>query len=163
MSAKKNQQNQSSPASFAYAVFKAIASLQLAVVLMVLLGCILAAATFVEKAKGMDYVQWTIYHSTWFIALQGVLAVNVIAAMLIRFPWGFRRIGFLLTHVGILMVLAGALWTYLYGIEGSIIFAEGETVRQYIVPKEDKILPSGTIRPASKTTRPAYGPIRPAR
>lgn len=123
-----------------FVIYQWIASLQLAIVLMVFLGCVLAAATLLEKSKGMDYVQWYVYHSSWFIALLGLLALNILASISIRYPWGFSRIGFLLTHIGILMILAGALWTFLYGIEGAIAFTEGETVRQYIVPKEDKIV-----------------------
>ena len=52
----------------------------------------------------------------------------------------FTASGFCLCTSGILMILAGALWTFLYGVEGVIVFAEGETVHRYIVPKEDKIV-----------------------
>jgi cytochrome c-type biogenesis protein CcsB len=121
-------------------LYRWLSSLQLAVVLMVFLGCVLAVATLVEKWNGTNYVQWYIYHSSWFVALLGLLALNVLAATMFRYPWGFSRIGFLLTHIGILMILAGALWTFINGIEGAIVFTEGETVRQYIVPKEDKIV-----------------------
>ncbi|MGA2059812.1 MAG: cytochrome c biogenesis protein CcsA [Thermoguttaceae bacterium] len=140
MSNTETQNKQPALHRIGFVIFQWIASLQLAIVLMVLLGCVLAEATFLEKSKGMDYVQWYVYHSSWFIALLCLLALNIFAATLIRYPWGFSRIGFLLTHVGILMILAGALRTFLYGIEGVIVFTEGETVRQYIMPKEDKIV-----------------------
>jgi cytochrome c-type biogenesis protein CcsB len=136
----ETKENQPALSRIGVGVFRWFASLQLAIVLMVFLGCVLAAATFLEKSKGMEYVQWVVYHSPWFIALLGMLALNIVASILIRYPWGFSRIGFLLAHVGILMILAGALWTFLYGAEGAIAFTEGETARQYIVPKEDKII-----------------------
>ena len=140
MSNTESQKAQPALHRIGFVIFQWIASLQLAIVLMVFLGCVLAEATFLEKSKGMDYVQWYVYHSSWFVALLGFLALNILAATLIRYPWGFSRIGFLLTHIGILMILAGALRTFLYGVEGAIAFTEGEIVRQYIVPKEDKIV-----------------------
>jgi cytochrome c-type biogenesis protein CcsB len=140
VNAPEKQKSQPTLHRIGLTIYQWLASLQLAIVLMVFLGCILAEATNLERSKGMDYVQWYVYHSPWFVALLGLLAMNILAAILIRYPWGFSRIGFLITHIGILMIMAGALWTFLYGIEGVIVFTEGETARQYVVPKEDKII-----------------------
>jgi hypothetical protein len=102
-------------------------SLRLAVLLIAVLAGVLAWATFVEAAKGREYAQWYVYHSPWFIALLGVLAANILACTAIRFPWGKRRIAFLITHAGLLVLLAGAIQTFVSGIEGQLGFAEGET------------------------------------
>ena len=108
-------------------VFGWLASLKLAVVLLVGLAVVLACTTVVEKQKGTEYVHWYVYQSRWFIALLGLLAANVLAAALIRFPWKRRHIGFLTTHGGVLVLLGGALQTHFRGMEGQLSFAEGKT------------------------------------
>ena len=75
-------------------VFRFLASLKLAVTLIVLLAAVLAAATFVESDKGRDYARWYFYTQTWFVALLGMLGVNILSATLIRFPWKLRQFGF---------------------------------------------------------------------
>lgn len=107
-------------------VFRFFASLELAVVLMVFLAAVLAWATCLEAAKGRGYVQWHVYGSHWFAALLALLGVNILAATLVRFPWDRGQIGFVVTHVGLLVLLAGSIQTSLFGIEGQISLAEGE-------------------------------------
>ncbi len=108
-------------------LFLFLGSLKVAVVLLVMLSVVLAWATVVESIKGREYAQWYVYQSRWFSALLGILAINIFAATVNRFPWGKRRIGFLVTHGGLLVLLAGAIFTYRYGIEGQVGFAEGQT------------------------------------
>jgi len=102
-------------------------SLKLAVVLMATLAVVLACATVLERAAGRECTLWYVYHSAWFIALLAVLAANLLASALIRFRWKRRQTGFLLTHAGVLVLLAGAAATFLAGIEGQLSFREGET------------------------------------
>ena len=92
-----------------------------------LLAAILAAATFVESDKGRDYARWYFYTQTWFVALLGMLGVNILAATLIRFPWKLRQFGFVVTHAGLLVLLAGSIVTFNYGIDATISLEEGET------------------------------------
>jgi hypothetical protein len=104
---------------------RSLASVRLAIVLIVVLAIVLAGATFLEKATSPDTTQWYVYHSPWFIGLLAIIAVNILASTLIRFPWGLRRIGFVITHVGVLMVMAGAMQTFWSGVEGRLVVIEG--------------------------------------
>ena len=108
-------------------IFRLLASLKLAVTLIVLLAAILAAATFVESDKGRDYARWYFYTQTWFVALLGMLGVNILSATLIRFPWKLRQFGFVVTHAGLLVLLAGSIVTFNYGVDATISLEEGET------------------------------------
>ena len=112
---------------WAWTLYRLLASLELAVVLIVVLAAVLAWATFMEAGQGREYTQWFVYSSQWFIALLALLGVNVLAAALIRFPWERRQIGFVVTHAGILVLLAGAIQTFIGGVEGQLNFVEGET------------------------------------
>ncbi len=108
-------------------LFRLLGSLKLAVVLIAVLAGVLAWATFVEAGKGREYTQWHVYHSRWFAALLGLLAVNIFASAASRFPWGRKRIGFLITHGGLLVLLAGSIQTFVAGIDGQLGFEEGQT------------------------------------
>src|SRR5208283_4317847 len=114
-------------------VFRILASLQLAVGLIVLLAVVLAAATFVESDQGRDYARWYFYTQTWFVALLGLLGVNILSAALIRFPWKPRQFGFLVTHTGLLVLLAGSIITFNYGIDATISLEQGEASSQVTV------------------------------
>jgi len=107
--------------------FRFLASLKLAVTLIVLLAAILAVATLVEADKGRDYTRWYFYTQTWFVALLGMLGVNILSATLIRFPWKLRQFGFVVTHAGLLILLAGSIVTFNYGIDAMISLEEGKT------------------------------------
>jgi len=119
--------------SMAREMLRLFASLKLAVLLIAILAAVLAWATFLESAKGRQYAQWNVYHAPWFIGLLGLLAVNVFACTASRFPWGKRRIGFLITHVGLLVLLGGAIATFVAGIDGQLGFEEGETANSIAI------------------------------
>ena len=109
------------------------ASLKLAVILIVSLAAILAWATFMEADRGREYAQWYVYKADWFIALLGLLTVNIFSATLVRFPWKLRQTGFLITHAGLLVLLAGSVVTFWKGVEGQISMTEaprGQSARQ---------------------------------
>jgi cytochrome c-type biogenesis protein CcsB len=111
----------------ARAVFRLLASLKLAVTLIVVLATVLAAATFVESDKGRDYARWYFYTQDWFVGLLALLGVNILSATLIRFPWKPRQFGFVVTHCGLLTLLAGSIVTFNYGVDATISLEEGES------------------------------------
>lgn len=121
------------PGGIAVRLFRVLASLRLAVPLIALLAAVLACATFFDAAKGADYAQWYFYHSWWFLLIIGLVAANILASTLIRFPWGKRRIGFLITHAGLLVLLAGSVRTLVSGLSGQLSLAEGETANSILL------------------------------
>jgi hypothetical protein len=56
-----------------------------------------------------------------------VLLVNLIAAHAKRFRWAWRKLGIHLTHVGLIIMLAGGLFTDLFAVESHMQLAGGET------------------------------------
>lgn len=52
-----------------------------------------------------------VYGSLWFRFLLGLFAANVAFSLIDLWPWGRPRIGFVLTHGSMLLVLLGALVT----------------------------------------------------
>ena len=112
---------------------RVLASLRLAIGLLVLLAIVLAVATFVERNEGAGYAQWHIYHSPWFAGLLGLLAANIVAAAVVRYPWKGRHVGFLITHAGILVLMFGAMLTFYGKLEGRLELTEGGEAADHIV------------------------------
>src|SRR6476620_405665 len=57
----------------------------------------------------------------------GVLLINLIAAHAKRFRWAWRKLGIHLTHAGLIIMLAGGLFTDLFAVESHMRLANGET------------------------------------
>ncbi len=102
-----------------------LGSLWFAAVILVLLLVAMAFATIYETLYGTERALQEYYHSWWFAGLLGLLAANVAATLIVRFPFTRRQIGMVVTHLSILMVLGGALVTQSRGLNGRLVIAEG--------------------------------------
>jgi len=148
-------------------ILNAIASLKLAVILLVVLLVGLSAGTIIESQTSVAVAQRTVYYAWWFLALEALFVVNVVASIVVHFPWGKERLGFLLTHTGLVVILAGAATTYFVGLDANLGLWEGQSGDQASVttrdqqPSHDVTLPftvklidfqidyyPGTMRPA---------------
>ncbi len=114
-------------------LLRAIGSLWFAAVLLILCLVAMANATVFEMTHGTEHALAMFYKSWWFRLILALLGVNVLAALIARFPFTRRQIGFVLTHVGILAILGGALVTKTWGVDGRISIVEGESVSELIV------------------------------
>jgi hypothetical protein len=79
-------------------LFAFLASLKLAVILLVLLLVGLSVVTILESRSGAEVAGRLVYYSWWFLGLQGLFAVNLAMSLADLFPWGRKRIGFLVVH-----------------------------------------------------------------
>lgn len=108
-------------------LFDFLASLRLAVVVILTLASTCAFATFYEMKHGTAAAQRDIYQTGGFAFLLGLLGVNIFSVMVSRYPWKKHHIGFLLAHVGILTLLAGSLISLHRGLDSNMALFEGET------------------------------------
>lgn len=113
------------PLRILWRMYAFLASLRLAVLLIVSLVVVLAWATVIEQRYGGKAAWFGIYGTGWFSALLLLLGGNVLAAALIRFPWKRHQTGFVITHFGILVLLAGCLLSRLGGIDAQMPIYEG--------------------------------------
>ena len=88
-----------------------LGSIKIAVVLLIVVLIALAAGTIIESARGTEAAAGLVYGSLWFRFLLGLFAANVAFALVELWPGGRQRIGFVLTHGSMLLVLLGALVT----------------------------------------------------
>lgn len=105
----------------------AAASLRLAVILIAGYAVLLAWATLVEHQHGGAAAHFGVYDTGWFAAITALLGLNVLCAVVVRFPWKRQQMGFLVTHLGILVLLVGCWVSRQYGIEAQMPIFEGRS------------------------------------
>ena len=98
---------------------KHIALITLAVTIAVMV-----AATIVEKFHGSEYALDNIYHSTAFFTLWGIVAISGLCYI---FSVKMQRSPFtLMLHLSLVLILAGAMITHLFGVNGVLHLREGD-------------------------------------
>ena len=118
-----------------------IASMRTAIILMGIYALGLASATFLEKYYGTAAAKAMIYYSPLFFLLQGLMALNFLAILFQRKGLNRGRWGFLLTHIALLVILAGAMVSHVIGEEGILHLREGECSDQLQIETD-----RGTLR-----------------
>lgn len=113
------------------ALLRAVGSLWFAAVLLVLMLFAMACATVYETMHGSEQAREIFYRAWWFQGLLAIFGLNVLASILLRLPLHRKHVGFLITHLSLLCVLVGAYVTHVYGIDGQVGIAEGQTVDQF--------------------------------
>ena len=113
--------------SFGGRMLAFLSSLRLAVVTMLTLGAVCGYATFYEMHNGTPAAQRDIYLTPWFAAILGLLGLNVFSVMVSRYPWTKHHAGFLIAHVGILLLLVGSVVSLYRGLDSNMALFEGET------------------------------------
>ncbi len=96
--------------------------------LYVLVIVTMAAATFIEKSRGTDFVHNAVYGSWWFTALWALLAVAAVVYIVRR---RVRRLSTLALHLALLLILAGALLTHVSAWRGRVHLRSGLAVDTY--------------------------------
>lgn len=121
-----------------------ISSLRLTVFCLSAALVLVLAGTLAQVRLGLYFVQEQ-YFQSWFVwwsasadgfhlpvfpgghLIGAVLLVNLIAAHVQRFQWTWRKLGIQLTHVGLIVMLAGGLATDLFSVSSYMRLKEGET------------------------------------
>jgi len=123
---------------------KIFTSLRLTVVLLafgivlVFVGTVAQADEGLYQAQFRYFKHWLVWGITFFghrlpVALPGgyllgtLLLINLVAAHVQRFEWGWKKLGIQLAHTGVILLLVGQLATDLLSHETVLRFLEGET------------------------------------
>jgi hypothetical protein len=108
------------------AIYRFLASLKLAVITLGTLAATLGYATFFDSWYGTAAVREYIYRAPGFAILLAFLGMNILCAALIRYPWKKRQTGFVVTHAGLLITLAGSYYSVRTADEGQVGMLEGD-------------------------------------
>lgn len=119
---------------------KFLASLKLAVLVLLSLATLIAVGTIVEAKYDAEIASKLVYRTPWMFGILGLLAVNLSAVMVDRWPWKRRHVPFLLAHMGILILLFGGWMTMRFGLDGHMRVGIGERNRWVIIPETELTL-----------------------
>ncbi len=129
MAQNQSNQHHRSAARWYVVPLALFGSLGLGITVLCLLIALLAWGTLIESEYGPAVSKFVLYGNRWFVGLQAVLAVNLLCAMLLRWPRGrsqlWLRLPFFLAHGGIIILLGGCFVTWQRGLEAQITLAEG--------------------------------------
>jgi len=113
-----------------------LGSLNLALVLLALLALACAAATIAESNFNTKVAQAYIYKNPLFVAWLVLLCVNLFCVTLTRIPWQRKHAGFIITHYGIITLLAGAMIGRSAGYEAFITLEKGEEPKSLLTTND---------------------------
>src|SRR5205085_10579503 len=106
--------------------FRFFASVKLAVILLAVLIIAAITGTIYESSFDAKIARAYVYGAPWFNLWLTLLAMNLAVSAFSRWPWRKHHVAFLVTHLGIITLLAGSLLGRMLGIEGSITLFKGD-------------------------------------
>ncbi len=111
-------------------VVRKLASLKLAVVIILMIATVTAWGTIVEAQYDAEAAKKIVYSSIWMLIPMLMLVVTLTAVMIDRWPWKPRHLGFILAHIGIIILLLGSVITQKFGVDGSVTVGIGEKSKE---------------------------------
>ncbi len=80
-----------------------------------------------------EKMQPLVYYSWWFLALLAAFSFNCLACVLKRIAFQRAHIGSIITHLSVLVILAGALASFLWTERGVVELAEGQETDAFTI------------------------------
>jgi hypothetical protein len=102
-----------------------LGSVQLAVPVLILVAAALAWGTYLESTRDAKLAKAVVYGSWWFIGLMGMICVSLVFAVVTRFPWKRRHVGFITVHASLIALIVGGFWSMYGRVEGHIALEQG--------------------------------------
>jgi cytochrome c biogenesis protein ResB len=113
-------------------ILKIVGSPALTFALILSIAAVSVFGTLIEQKRSLEVV----YHSPLFILLLAAFGVNLTSCTLLRLRLQLRSLGFLATHIGVLLILVGAVIGGAYGIRGMMQLATDEVSNHFITDRQ---------------------------
>ena len=133
-SASRPQQTASPEPNLLVSTWRVLTHVRVGVALMLLALAGSVAGVLIRQSQSLAYYQadysdswcrWIrrlrlddVYHSTWFNAILGALALVLVCCTWRRFRWRVHHVGFLLAHLSVVAILLAGLLHAHYGASG---------------------------------------------
>lgn len=126
---------------------KYLGSVYFAIFLIAITLLIVIAGTFLESSSGSHlYASYFTYGTPFFQLLIALYFVNILAATLRRYPFQRGHIPFIITHIGLLMILTGLFCKSYFGLQGMMGITEGSGSDRIILANTQALLVEGRER-----------------
>lgn len=113
-----------------------LGSVYLAVGLLAASALIVIAGTFAESFTDSHlYAASLAYSNPIFLLLFSLFFVNILVSALRRWPFQRKHIPFLVTHLGLLMIISGVMAKNLFGVQGHMALKEGAASDTLVIPE----------------------------
>lgn len=116
-------------------IFNFLAGIHFAIFLIAVAALTVIVGTFLESYTDSHLMaaQWT-YANPFFMLLLSLFFVNILFSALRRWPFKKRHIPFLITHLGLLMMISGTILKNRIGLQGQLSVWEGSGNQQVMLP-----------------------------
>ncbi len=114
-----------------------LGSLKVAVVLLISIAALIAFATVMESRFDSDVARYYIYDNSLFKMWLFVLVLNLLCAAFTRWPWQRKHVGFVVTHAGIILMLAGAVIGHSWGFEAFVTLDKTKPPESRLIVREN--------------------------
>ncbi len=112
-----------------------------ALTLLFVAAVVIAWATYLEAKYDSHLVAAdAVYRHPFFTLLLCLFFVNILFAALRRWPFQKKHTPFLLTHLGLLLVLSGVIAKNMWGLQGNLGVWEGSGSHQISLPETHSLL-----------------------
>ncbi|MFA7493854.1 MAG: cytochrome c biogenesis protein ResB, partial [Proteiniphilum sp.] len=110
-----------------------LSSYKASIILLLVYAIGLAMGTFIEKWMGSQAAKMLIYYSPLFLFLQFLLVMNFILILFSRNFIRRKKWAMVVIHCALVVILLGAMITFVFGKEGQVHIREGEKTDQMVM------------------------------
>jgi ResB-like family len=122
-------------------LFYFFGSIYFALILITSVAALVIAGTFLESiSESHRYALQLTYGSPIFALLLWGFFFNIFLSSVHRWPFKSSHIPFLLTHLGLLMILAGVLIKNYFGVQGQMMIIEGSGNDKILVSESQGVI-----------------------
>lgn len=121
-------------------LLKFLSSYSATIILLFIYSVGLALATLVEKQMSSEAAKMLVYYSPLFIFLQFLLVLNFILLVLRKNWFRQKKWALLVIHFSLVIIMGGALTTFLFGKEGQVHVREGERTSLMVMSTSKGVL-----------------------
>jgi hypothetical protein len=116
-------------------LFHFLGGIHLALSLIAISTFMVIVGTLVESRTESHLVaaRWT-YEHPFFLALLSLFFINILVSALRRWPFQKKHIPFLMTHLGLLMIIGGTILKNRWGLQGQLSVWEGSGNQHVLLP-----------------------------
>lgn len=122
-------------------IFHFLGGIYLAIALIAIAAITVVAGTLIESKTESHLLaaQWT-YANPFFLLLLSLFFINILFSALRRWPFKKKHIPFLITHLGLLMIISGTIIKNRFGLQGQLTVWEGSGSQHVLQPHTHALL-----------------------